>query len=418
VTAAPSAPVPRALERACRESYGRLVALLATQTRDVAAAEDALGDAFESALRTWPSTGLPDSPEAWLLTAARRRLVDGFRRSRTHVAARDAVLEATAPYLEPDLDACDIPDERLKLMFACTHPALDATIRAPLMLQTVLGLDAKRIAARYLVAPKTMGQRLSRAKAKIRDAGIPFAIPAHESLPERLGAVHEAIYAAFGAAWEEAGTPESPGVALAEEAIWLARISITLVPDAAEGLGLLALMLHCHARQGARRDPAGAYVPLDSQDTTRWRGDLIDEAEGLLRTAARFRRPGPYQLEAAVQSAHNARRATGTTDWPAIRRLYAGLLALRPSVGAAVGAAVAEARAGDAQQALTLLDRVPAGQAVDYCPYWAALADIMRTTGRYGEAQFAYRRAIATAAGDAERQHLTSRLAQITLKTR
>ena len=294
---------------------------------DVARAEDALGDALLAALETWPRTGVPDNPEAWLLTAARRRLVDGARHAGVAAAAEaglNVMLEERA-----DASPAALPDERLALLFVCAHPAIDEAARTPLMLQAVLGLDAARIASAFLVAPATMSQRLVRVKARIREAGIRFEMPAPGELAARLDAVLEAIYAAYGSGWEDVAGADPRRHGLAEEAIWLGRLLARLLPDAPEAAGLLALMVHCEARRPARRDAAGRYVPLSEQDVTRWTRPLMEEGERVLAQAARANAPGRFQLEAAIQSAHAQRALAGTTDWEAIALLYEGLLRSR-----------------------------------------------------------------------------------------
>src|SRR5437667_7774700 len=253
-------------EAVARRSYGKLISFLAARTRDVAGAEDALSDAFASALAGWPASGIPANPEAWLLTAARRKLSDAVRRRRT---AEAGAIELQ--WLADEIDAASasdapIPDDRLRLMFACSHPAIDPGVRAPLMLQTILGFDAVTIASAFLVAPATMGQRLVRAKTKIRQAGIPFRVPEREELSARLDAVLEAIYAIFAEGWSDPAGTEARRRNLAEEGIWLGKLVVSLLPDEPEALGLLALMLHAEARRGARRDAHGNYVPLAEQD--------------------------------------------------------------------------------------------------------------------------------------------------------
>ena len=249
--------------RVARESYGKLVAYLAAASRDVPGAEDALADAFASALAVWPNQGAPSNPEGWLAKAARRRLIDAARRRRTADQASEA-LELIDSELKEAADARDgIPDRRLALMFACAHPAIEEAIRAPLMLQTILGLDAAAIASAFLVSPAAMGQRLSRAKAKIRLAGVPFKIPEREDLPERLGVALEAIYAAFSHGWAEAFSDDPRGRNLAEEAIWLGRVVVSLIPNEPEAMGLLALMLYAHSRREARRDASGALCSAE-----------------------------------------------------------------------------------------------------------------------------------------------------------
>ena len=319
----------RAAEAIARGSYGKLVAYLAARTRDVAAAEDALSDAFAAALTEWPRSGCPQRPEAWLLTVARRKLIDGARRRATGERAVDDVRDIVAS-IEPH-DEAQIPDQRLALMFACTHPSIDIAIRAPLMLQTVLGLDAARIASAFLVSPATMGKRLVRAKEKIRGAGIPLRIPTREELPDRLDAVLAAIYAAYAEGWNDHAAADTPRRQLADEALFLGHILVELAFDEAEALGLLALMLHIEARRHARRDSAGQYVPFEQQDPARWDAGMIAAAEVLLRRAAEFHAPGRYQVEAALQSAHAHRRRSGADNWRDVVRLYDALLQFAPS---------------------------------------------------------------------------------------
>src|SRR6185369_9168448 len=266
-----------AAEGAARRSYGKLVAFLAARTRDVAGAEDALAEAFAAALASWPDRGVPDNPEAWLLTVARRKMVDAVRERqyREGAAQHLALLAELADGEEGDA----IADERLALMFACAHPAIEAGIRAPLMLQTILGFDAAAIASAFLVAPATMGQRLVRAKSRIRQAGIPLRVPGQSELRERLVDVLDAIYAAYAEGWADAAGTDARRRNLAEEAIWLGGLVASLLPQEPEALGLLSLMLHAQARRRARRDAAGAYVPLDQQDVQLWDEQLIAEAE-------------------------------------------------------------------------------------------------------------------------------------------
>ena len=258
----------RTIERVARESYGRLVAYLSSHTHDLATAEDALSNALLAALTVWPRDGVPQNPEAWLLTTARRSFID-LVRHRQVVEAGEATLQLLREEREATVSA-EFPDERLKLLFVCAHPAIDPAMHTPLMLQTVLGLDAARIAHAFLISPTTMGQRLVRAKTKIRDGGIRFEIPQERELPQRLDAVLEAIYAAFGIGWDDMAGVDQRGRDLAEEAIWLARVLLQLMPQEAEVHGLLALMLHCEARRAARRGPDGRYVPLSEQDSRQW----------------------------------------------------------------------------------------------------------------------------------------------------
>ncbi|WP_343714957.1 DUF6596 domain-containing protein [Inquilinus sp.] len=393
----------RAVERAARDSYGRLVTFLAARSRDIAAAEDALADAFRAALETWPRDGVPDRPEAWLLTAARRRLIDRAR----HFQVRAEVvpdLRIVAEEAEALAEADRFPDERLKLLFVCAHPAIDPAIHTPLMLQTVLGLDAARIASAFLVSPAAMGQRLSRAKVKIRDAGIGFELPEAKELPPRLDAVLQAVYAAYGSGWDDVAGADPRRKGLAMEAIDLGRMLRPLLPAEPEVEGLLALMLHCEARREARRGPDGAYIPLSEQDTARWSAPMIGEAERILSAAAQDRRFGRFQLEAAIQSVHAQRARTGRTDWEAIVLLYEGLVRLAPTIGARVGQAAAVAEARDAAAGWALLQAIPAETVASYQPYWALAAHLLRRLRRPADA--AYERAIGLCEDPAMRDFL------------
>ena len=403
-----------AAARVARESYGKLVAYLAAGSRDVPGAEDALADAFAAALAVWPAQGVPLNPEGWLATTARRRLIDAARKRRTAQAASDALTLIDADLKEAADATYTIPDRRLALMFACAHPAIEESVRAPLMLQTILGLDAAAIASAFLVSPAAMGQRLARAKTKIRLAGVPFKIPEREDLPERLGVALEAIYAAFSHGWAEAFSDDPRGRNLAEEAIWLGRVVVSLAPDEPEAMGLLALMLCAHARRDARRDALGRYVPLSEQSVDRWDEEAIEEAEGLLKAAGGFGAPGRFQLEAAVQSVHAARRSTGATDWEAIALLYDGLFALTASPVVAVNRAAAVAHARGAAAGLKLLDEVGAQGGLDgFEPYWVARAVLCAKKGEVEEARRAYAKAIGLQTDPAARAFLIERLAAL-----
>lgn len=402
-------PAPqRAAEAVARHSYGKLVAFLAARTRDVAAAEDALADAFAAALADWPLQGVPRCPEAWLLTVARRRMIDAARRRRSQDAAGDT-LALLAEWGAADAEL-EIPDHRLALMFACAHPAIDAAVRAPLMLQTILGFDAAAIGSAFLVPPATMGQRLVRAKARIRQAGIPLRVPALADLGERLDAVLDAIYAAYAEGWSDPAGSDPQRRNLADEAIWLGGLLATLMPEAPEALGLLSLMLFAQARREARRDAAGCYVPLAEQDPARWDARMIAEAEALLRRAGAWQQPGRFQLEAAVQSAHVVRRRTGAADWPAIDRLYAALARLTGSPVVTLNLAVARAQTQGPAAALQLLDSLAGDpRMADYQPYWAARAGLLQRLGHAGEADAAYARAIGLERDPAVRDFLQRR---------
>jgi len=398
-----------AAESAARRSYGKLIAFLAARTRDVAGAEDALSEAFAAALLHWPVDGVPRKPEAWLLTVARRKMVDAIR-DRIGQADRAEQLELIAQ-LSGHADEDDgIPDDRLALMFACAHPAIDANVRAPLMLQAILGFDAAAIASAFLVAPATMGQRLVRAKTKIRQAGIPFHVPARVDMRERLDTVLEAIYAAYAEGWVDPAGTDLRRRNLAEESIWLGRLVASLLPEEPEALGLLALMLHAHARRGARRDGQGRYVPLAEQDPAGWDLSMIDEAEALLQRASALGVVGRYQLEAAVQSAHVIRRRTGCADWSAIERLYDALAALTSSPVVAINRAIAISHTLGVRAALDALDALSGDRRLDdYQPFWAARAQMLERIGDASGADRAYERAIGLEADAAVRDFLQQR---------
>ncbi|RUY53597.1 RNA polymerase sigma factor [Mesorhizobium sp. M7A.F.Ca.CA.001.13.2.1] len=400
-----------AAETAARQSYGKLVAWLAARTRDVAAAEDALADAFAAALERWPRTGVPKKPEAWLLAVARRRRVDAVRRRLTSEAGREH-LKLIAEEAEARMTDEDLPDERLRLMFACAHPAIESSVRSPLILQTVLGFDAATIASAFLVSPATMGQRLVRAKSRIRETGIPFRVPEQAELGERLDAVLEAIYAAFAEGWSDPAGTETRGRNLATEGIWLGRLVASLLPEEPEALGLLSLMLFAESRRAARRSAAGDFVPLAEQDCLLWDRALIDEAEALLSHAAAKGILGRYQLEAAVQSAHAARRLTGRTDWAAIREFYDALLSIAGSPVVAINRAVAIAEAEGAVAGLAALYVLGDDKRLDdYQPYWAARAGLLARLGQVPQACEAYDRAIGLERDPAVRRFLQEKRA-------
>jgi RNA polymerase sigma-70 factor (ECF subfamily) len=379
------------------------VSYLSARSRDVASAEDALGDAFAAALRTWPEHGVPNKPEAWLLHAARWRLIDRARLDHTRDANADGLRQLLAE--AEDLSAAmSFPDERLKLLFVCAHPAIDARVHTPLMLQVVLGLEAADIARAFLTPAATIGQRLSRAKAKIRDTRIAFEIPSDSELPARLFAVLEAIYAAYGFGWDDVPGADRRG--LSEEALWLARTLTELLPEEPEALGLLALLSYCEARRSARRTLEGDYVPISEQDTALWDRPLLTAAEHALGRAVRFGQPGRFQLEAAVQSAHVERTLTGRVDWAAIAVLYEGLVRIAPTFGALLGRAAAVAEAHGPGAGLALLDAIDAGDVANHQPYWAVRAHMLQAVGRTQDAHAALERALQLTGDDSVRRFL------------
>lgn len=402
-------PAQVTADQVARRSYGKLVAFLAARTGDVAGAEDALSDAFAAALRDWPVDGCPANPEAWLLTVARRKVIDATRRE-SRWAGIAIELEHAArpgPALEPE-----IPDQRLALMFACAHPAIDQAIRAPLVLQVVLGLNAKVIGSAFLISPSAMGKRLVRAKEKIRLARIPLTLPAPEELPARLDTILDTIYAAFAEGWHDPSATDPVRRDLSEEALFLAQLINQLLPDQPEAMGLRALLLHAEARRGARRSPTGDYVALSEQDQSLWDLGMIAQAERLLRQASAHRTPGRFQLEAAIQSAHVYRCRTGERNWADLVRLHDLLLTLTASPVVAINRAVAVAELDGPELGLAAMPQAEIDpRLAEYQPYWAARAELLQRAGQLESARDAYERAIGLAQDPAVRRYLQQRRA-------
>ena len=405
-----------AADTVARQSYGKLLAYLTASTRDVAAAEDALSEAFAAALTTWPQGGVPQNPEGWLLTVARRRAVDTGRRAATVQGAapqlgmmHEALLQAQS--------LAELPDHRLGLMFACAHPAVEVGIRAPLILQTVLGIDAKTMASAFLVQPTAMSKRLVRAKNKIQQAGIPLSVP--EDLSERLKDVLDAIYVAFGEAWTD---PEGTDVVrrnLGEESLFLAQLVAHLLPNEPEAVGLFALLLYLQARRSARRTAAGTYVPLAQQDIAQWDQAMISHAEACLAHAGTFKVIGRFQLEAAVQSAHVHRARTGKDNWDEVLRLYDTLQVCANSLVVAINRSLAYAHVHGAAAALQELQNVAQDARVQsYQPYWAAQAHLLMQVEDWQAAQHAFTMAIGLEKDEAVRQFLQGRLREASLRAR
>lgn len=394
----------RAVEDVVRTSYGRLVALVAMRTNDLAAAEDALSEALVAALRTWPERGVPDSPEAWMLTAARRALIGAHRRRETAQSAAPT-LALLADELAGSPGSA-FPDRRLELMFACTHPALAPEVRAPLMLQAVLGLDAARIAGAFLVRPSTLGQQLVRAKQRIAATGIPYRVPDHAELPGRLGSVLDAVYAAYGTGWDDLAGVDSKRTDLVDEAVHLALGVADLLPGEAEAHGLAALVLHSRARHKARKGPDGRFVPLGEQDVMQWSRADIERAEHHLARALALGVVGPYQLMAAIQSVHNRRAATGTTDWVSISALHDGLHRVAPSIGGAMARASAHLHAFGPDAADAALADLDPARFDTYQPYWVVRAEIARARDDTASAAAALDRALSLTTDPVAIDHL------------
>lgn len=386
------------------DSHGRLLALLAAPTRDIAAAEDALADAIERALATWPRDGIPANPEAWLLTVARNRMRDLWK-SQTYRSTGPLDETRDSPIDVDDVPA--IPDRRLELMLVCAHPAIAQNIRTPLMLQVVLGVDASAIAEAFAVEPAAMAQRLVRAKKRIRDAGIGFALPERGDLADRIGAVLEAVYGAYAIDWQL--TCEAPPIeTLSAEALHLALVLAELMPDDPEVLGLAALVCLSEARRPARRVD-GRFVPLEDQDPARWDGTLVARGEELLRGAHRLGRPGRFQYEAAIQSAHCAR----PTDLAALRTLYRALIHVAPSLGAAVALASVEGQLDGPDAGLRALDTIDSAAIDGFQPAWSTRAHLLEAAGRRRAAADAYRIAIAHTTDEGVADYLRDRLRQL-----
>ena len=407
-TEAAATDAARRAERVARASYGRLLALLASSTGDIQLAEDCLGDAFERALGTWPASGIPDNPEGWLLTVARNRQRDVLRStSHRKMAPLDERVVGAARTLVRDIDPDQIPDRRLALLFVCAHPAIDSLVRTPLMLQVVLGFDARSIARAFALPEPTLAQRLVRAKRRIRDARIPFIVPDRARKSERLAHVLEAVYGAYAIEWRltsDVTLRES----FAGEAHFLACLLAELVPDEPEVLGLAALVSLSLSRAAARGGPDD-YVPLEEQDTSLWDPSLIEQGERYLERAAVLARPARFQLEAAIQSVHCARALTGRTDWPALRRLYTALVSIAPTLGARVALAAAIGRDEGAEEGLSALDVIQDAGMERFQPAWATRAHLLGLAGRAEEAAVAYEKAISLTTEPGVRRYLEGR---------
>ncbi len=404
-----------AVTEAFRQEWGRVVAVLIGMTGDWDLAEECAQDAFAQALKSWPRDGVPRRPGAWLTTVARNRATDRLRRGAAEAAKlqQAAVLSPPGDPASGDGDDSGIPDDRLRLMFTCCHPALPLEARVPLTLRTLAGLTTAEIARAFLVPEPTMAKRLVRAKHKIRNAGIPYRVPPARLLPERTAGMMAVLYLLYNEGYAATAGADIVRQGLCSEAIRLARVLTQLMPDEPEARGLLALMLFHDARRASRTDEKGDLVTLEDQDRTRWDRSEIGEASGLLEAALRRGEPGAYQLQAAIAGCHATAPDAAATDWAQIARLYGQLARLAPSPVVELNRAVAIAMADGPAAGLELVDKLAAlGALAGYHLLPATRADLLRRLGRRAEAAASYRQALQLAATDTERRYLERRLAE------